>query len=88
MLEIFGINNAAAIKVVNSFHYSIHRLNACTLRFIALDKDCTRNLAMLSFILTDRERSRSSIKVGEVSEGRTGVRVPAMYAVFSCSSQP
>ena len=39
-------------------------------------------------ILTERERSLSSLKVGEVSEGRTGVRVPAMYAVFSCSSQP
>ena len=84
MLEIFGINNAA---VINSFHYSIHRLNACTLRFITFDKDCTRNQRDV-VILTDRERSRSSIKVGEVSEGRTGVRVPAMYAVFSCSSQP
>ena len=42
---------------------------------------------MLSF-LTDRERSRSSIKVGVVFVGRTGVCVPAMHAVFSCSSQP
>ena len=40
------------------------------------------------FILNDRERSRSSIKVGVVFVGRTGVCVPAMHAVFSCSSQP
>ena len=33
-------------------------------------------------ILTDRERSLSSIKVGVVFVGRWGVRVSAMYVVF------
>ena len=34
------------------------------------------------FILTERERSLSSIKVGVVFVGRRGVRVSAMYVVF------
>ena len=39
-------------------------------------------------ILTERERSLSSIKVGVGFVGRRGVRVSAMLAVFSCSFQP
>ena len=39
-------------------------------------------------ILTERDRSLSSIKVEVAFVGRRGVRVSAMHAVFFCCFQP